>query len=107
MKRMHQGKKRKGQALVEYAVLTCGILLMSLVAVSLIGHKTADILGTVAVFLPGAHADDNGPITAGHLIETTTNANGAIVVDVAKVTAGGTRLGNNIGADLSTVILEP
>jgi hypothetical protein len=99
--------KRKGQALVEYAILLCGIALISLVAVSLIGHKTADLLGTVAVFLPGAHDDDNGPITSGKLVETTRNANGAIVVDVTKVTSQGPRLGNNLGVDLSTVILEP
>ncbi len=99
--------KRKGQALVEYAVLTCGILLMSLVAVSLIGHKTAELLGTVAVFLPGAEAAENGPITAGALVETTKNGSGAIVVDVDKVTAGGERLGKNLGVDLEKVILEP
>ena len=33
-----------------------------------LGHKTGDLLGTVAVFLPGAHDDDNGPVTSGHLV---------------------------------------
>lgn len=99
-------RKRKGQALVEYAILLCGIALMSLVAVSLIGHKTADLLGTVAVFLPGAHGDDNGPVTSGHLVETTRNASGTIVVDVNGVTSPTTRLGNNLGVDLSGVIVE-
>jgi hypothetical protein len=102
--------KRKGQALVEYAILLCGIALISLVAVSLLGHKTAEMLGTIAVFLPAKDADENGPITAGHLIETTKNANGAITVDVSSttgVTQSTDRLGKNLGTDLSGVVVDP
>jgi hypothetical protein len=101
-----QQRKRRGQALVEYAILLCGIALISLVAVSLIGHKTNDLLGTVAVFLPGAHADDNGPITAGRLVETVQSG-GVIVVNVASVTSNTNRLEKNLGVDLSNVIIEP
>jgi hypothetical protein len=91
---------------VEYAILLCGIALISLVAVSLIGGKTGDMLGTMAVFLPGAHADDNGPITNGKLIETTQSG-GVIVVNVASVTGNTNRLSENLGVDLSLVIIEP
>ena len=38
------------------------------------GHKVADLIGTVAAILPGAHNDDNAPIMAGHLIETDNKA---------------------------------
>jgi hypothetical protein len=103
-------RPHKGQALVEYAILLCGIALISLAAVALIGGKTSDLLGTMAVFLPSAHADDNGPIFNGKLIELTKNTNGAIVVDVSSatgVTQAGPRLANTLGVDLSNVIIEP
>ncbi len=64
-------KTRKGQAVVEYGVLLVAILIVSIAAISLVGHKTADLWGLTAVILPGAHAEDNGPIFSGQLIEVT------------------------------------
>jgi hypothetical protein len=64
----------------------------------------------MAVFLPGAYAADNGPIFKGKLIELTKNASGVVVVDVSSTTAvtqAGPRLANNLGVDLSNVIIEP
>ena len=29
-----------------------------------------DMVGAVAVLLPGSHTDDNAPIQSGHLVET-------------------------------------
>lgn len=55
--------KRKGQALVEYALLLAGIALVCVVAVAVLGHKTADVLGVMAAVLPGAHTEDNKPIS--------------------------------------------
>ena len=85
-------KSRKGAALVEYALLIGGIALISAGAVSLFGHKTSDIIGTVAAIIPGAHLDDNAPIISGKLIETTQQAG-----------AGGS---TGIGIDFSTIAGE-
>jgi Flp pilus assembly pilin Flp len=104
-------KDRKGAALVEYAILLAGVVLVALAAVAVFGHKTTDMIAAVASILPGAHADDNGPITSGKLIETTTAASGAIEVDVATIVANTDteRLGNRMGlnAPISTLVLEP
>ena len=64
-------KNNKGAALVEYGLLIAGVALICAAAVSIFGHKTSDIIGTVAAVLPGAHTDDNNPMLSGHLIETT------------------------------------
>ena len=100
-------KNRRGAALVEYGLLIGGIALISAGAVSLFGHKTSDIIGTVAAILPGAHTDDNGPIISGKLIETTNSATGfssgtattGIALDFAGIAASGSTrsLGLNVG----------
>lgn len=54
--------RRQGQALVEYAMLLAGIALVCVVAVAVLGAKTADVFAVVAAVIPGAHADDNKPI---------------------------------------------
>src|ERR1019366_10009192 len=64
-------RKYKGAAMVEYAVLLGAVLLVGILAMSMIGHKTGDILGAIAVILPGTHTDDNANVTSAHLIETT------------------------------------
>jgi len=93
---------KKGAAMVEYALLVAGIALVTAASVSVLGHKTNDMVGTVAAILPGAHADDNGPIAAAKLIETTPGSSSTatpIGLDAAAIAAnGGTeRLGNNLG----------
>ena len=62
---------KKGQGLVEYGLIIAGVALICAAAVSVFGHKTSDLIAAVATVLPGAHEDDNGPITSGKLIETT------------------------------------
>ena len=104
-------RSRKGQALVEYALLIAGVALISAAAVSLFGHKTSDMISATAAVLPGAHADDNGPIMSGHLIETAPDSNGVISLDVAGIQSGtGTRrLSQNVtGSDAlgSDLIIE-
>jgi hypothetical protein len=54
--------------LVEYSLLLAGVTLVCVVAVSMLGHKTADMIGVMAAVLPGAHADDNKPIQSIDLI---------------------------------------
>jgi len=66
-------RNRKGQGLVEYALIIAGVALIGIVGITMFGHKVADLIGTVAAILPGAHAGDNAPIVAGHLIETDNN----------------------------------
>jgi Flp pilus assembly pilin Flp len=94
-------KNKRGAALVEYGLLVGGIALISAGAVSLFGHKTSDIIGTVAAILPGAHNADNGPITSGHLIETTSAGSGPIGVDFAGIagTSNIDRLGLNVAGN--------
>jgi pilus assembly protein Flp/PilA len=70
-------KNRKGAALIEYGLLIAGVALIGAAAVSVFGHKTSDIIGTVAAIIPGAHTDDNNSIISGKLIETATGVTGA------------------------------
>lgn len=111
-------RNKKGQGLVEYGLLIAGVALICAATVSLFGHKTNDLLAALTVVLPGAHADDNAPIVAGSLIETTNTggANGnAITLDLAGIdaanTAGtrqlGQRLGSNSTFDSAGLIVEP
>ncbi len=92
-------RRRKGQGLVEYALLIAGITLIGAAAVSLVGHKTSDMIGAVAVILPGAHFGDNAPIQSGHLIDTNTvGVNGSIAIDTNAILTqtGQDRLGNAV-----------
>lgn len=95
-------KSKRGAALIEYGILIAGVALISAGAVSIFGHKTSDMIATVAAIIPGAHVDDNNPIISGKLIETTlgSGASGAsgIAIDFSGIAAAtGDRLGNNIG----------
>ncbi len=105
-------RNRKGQALVEYALIIAGVALICVVGISMFGHKTADLIGTVAAILPGAHTDDNGAIASGHLIGTTTQteADGstAIVVDTAAGLSSANTSGNNLLGTTgdSTLVIE-
>lgn len=107
---------KKGQGLVEYGLIIAGVALISAAAVSVFGHKTSDLISAVTTILPGAHADDNGPIVSGKLIETTGADDGQIALDVATIAANpdtGRLDANVLGADGSTqdgfggLILEP
>ena len=64
------------------------------------GHKTTDLVATVAAVLPCAHADDAGPIVSAKLIETTrvdpTDPSSPLILDLNAAAAGGARLGNNL-----------
>ena len=96
-------RDRKGQALVEYALLVAGIALISAAAVSVLGYKTSGLIAAMAAVMPGAESSSNGPIASGHLIETTpgTTTTG-IALDVVTINSdsGTPRLGINVlGAD--------
>ena len=95
-------RSRKGAALIEYGLLIAGVALISAVGVSVFGHKTSDLISTVAAVIPGAHTDDNNPIVSGKLIETTiaggVSGNG-IMLDFTGIAGNSNtdRLGFNIG----------
>ena len=100
-------KDRKGAAIVEYSLLVAGIALICAASIATFGHKTNDMIATVAGVLPGAHVDDNQPIASGRIIETKgiTDASSptgkAIALDMAQIitNSDGTksRLGDNLG----------
>jgi Flp pilus assembly pilin Flp len=106
-------RDKKGQGLVEYALLIAGVALITAAAVSVFGHKTSDMIGAVASILPGAHAFDNGPIQSGHLIETTPASPTGIALDVTTIAGevGQTRLGRNVAGNtvegFGGLVLEP
>ncbi len=104
-------RSRKGAVMVEYALLVAGIAIVAVVAVSVLGHKTADLLGTAAAVIPGVNTDDNDAIASGQLIETNLNADTAITLDINQIEANSTteRLGNNLGytvGDLPTLVIQ-
>ncbi|HEY7185728.1 MAG TPA: hypothetical protein VH436_04230 [Vicinamibacterales bacterium] len=107
-------KCRKGAAMVEYALLVAGVALIGAASTALFGHKTNDMIAMVAAVLPGAHADDNGPIVSGKIIETAPGAPGdptaGIGLDVTSILAAQNteRLGTNVGTvgTLSDLVVE-
>src|ERR1700732_5402634 len=73
---------RKGQAMVEYALLVVCIAVVGAVAVSMLGHKTQNTLAIAAAVMPGAHTDDNQPIAETEVVPVTQNAQGSLVLDI-------------------------
>lgn len=79
---LKKSNKKRGAALVEYGLLVAGVALTTAVAVSMLGHKTNDLLGTVAGVLPSSDQADATPIESGRLFTTTQSANGGIILDL-------------------------
>lgn len=96
--------------LLEYSLVAAGVSLISAAGVSIFGHKTNDMISSVAAVMPGAHADDNGPIISGKIIETTSGEEGGtIALNIGDIVtnSGSPRLGNNLGVTgLDTLVLE-
>lgn len=67
---LKKSNKKRGAALVEYGLLVAGVALTTAVAVSMLGHKTNDLLGTVAGALPSSNAQDTGAIQSNRLFAT-------------------------------------
>jgi Flp pilus assembly pilin Flp len=106
-------RNKKGQGLVEYGLIIAGVALICAAAISVFGHKVSDLIAATAAVLPGAHADDNGPIASGKLIETTAAGAAAdIELDVTTIETNSAtpRLGVNVGldtpADFGGLVLE-
>jgi Flp pilus assembly pilin Flp len=88
---------RKGQAMVEYALLVVCIAVVGAVAVSMLGHKTADNLAIAAAIMPGAHTDDNNPIQTSQVMPTSIGSDGSIVIDTTGL-LNSDRFSNVLGA---------
>jgi Flp pilus assembly pilin Flp len=101
-------RNRKGQGLVEYALIIAGVALIAAVGVSIFGHKVAGMIDMTAAVLPGAHTECNAPIQAGQLIETTPgSATASIKLDVDAITtaSGSERLSQNLwGIDAGDLV---
>lgn len=113
-------RSKKGQGLVEYGLIIAGVALICAAAISVFGHKTSDLISAVATILPGAHADDNGPMISGKLIETGpvdgADVTTGIALDASTILANADtpRLGENVLGSANTdvtnfggLILEP
>ena len=104
-------RNRKGQGLVEYALIIAGVALICAAAIAVFGHKVNDMIAGTAGVLPGAHADDNAPIVSGKIIETAQNADGEIALDIDTIVTNSntSRLGNRMGTgdtSISTLVVE-
>ncbi len=108
-------RRQGGAALAEYGLLVAGIVLVSLVAVSVLGGKVGGLIGSVATLLPGAYTDQNAPVHVGEMIETKTgdiNNDGVkeITLDTARIAdeggaivGGGSASGPDLGDRRSRV----
>ncbi len=103
MRKFNSFKNRRGQGLVEYIIIVAAVAMISLVAVSVFGHKVADQYAIGAGMLPGAHDEDNLPIATGSFAGTTndgTTVSGNGQVSWAGITSadpdGDNGLANNV-----------
>ena len=71
MKLFKNNRKKRGAALVEYGLLVAGVALTTAAAVSILGHKTNDLVGVIAGALPSSNTEDTGQILGGRVIATT------------------------------------
>jgi hypothetical protein len=71
-------KSRKGQGLLEYAFLIAGIAFISLLALSVFGHKLSDQYAVAAGMLPGAHDEDNLPVASQKFLGYEDDGSGAL-----------------------------
>ncbi len=95
-------KNKKGQGLVEYGILVGGIALVALAATAILGHKTTDLIGTVAGALPGAHDEDNGAIVSGILVNVTSSGGSGF-----RLSSQAGSFSGNLGIDVEGLIVEP
>ena len=98
-------RNKKGQGLVEYGILVGGIALVALAATAILGHKTTDLISSVAAAMPGAHQDDAGAIVSGKLVRTTLNSDGTgLILDA---TSTQNTIESNLGIDnISSLVIE-
>ena len=96
-------KNKKGQGLAEYAVILVGVTVISLGALTTLGHNIGDLLAVTAASLPGSQPEWDQQVYVGELIELdvpalpNTNGINLAVDDIdANITAGTNRLSENV-----------
>ncbi len=95
---------KRGAALVEYGLIVAGVALVSLVAVSVFGGKTAKLFGVSAAAIPGATVEDNGAIVSGKVAKTDRDAAGNIILDAGD----DNNLANNLGIEnMGELVVDP
>lgn len=62
-------RDRRGATLVEYALVSAGIVLVSLGAASLLSLKASEAITTNLASQPDAHPTDNAPLRGGAIVE--------------------------------------
>jgi Flp pilus assembly pilin Flp len=78
-------KNKKGQGLVEYALLIAGVALVGTIGVTMVGLKTNEMISAVAATLPGPNPESNRAIRTGALVEVR-NQDGNAQVDFLQIT---------------------
>lgn len=78
-------KDRKGQGLVEYAFIVAAVAFICLLALSVFGHKLSDQYAVMAGMLPGAHGEDNLPITSQSYLQYDENADGDAIISTGRI----------------------
>ena len=73
MNMRRRAKKRKGAAMVEYAILVGAVALIGIVGMSVLGRKNSDIIGTLAVILPGVRSAEDVAVQHTSLVELTSD----------------------------------
>ena len=91
-------KKSKGAAMVEYAVLIGAVTLIGILGISVLGNKVSDIIGTLAVILPGAQTTDDHKLHSAQLVEFSDGNDDSYQILDTHIGAGDTnRLNRNTG----------
>ncbi len=80
---VRKSQSRRGQGLIEYIIIIASVAFISLVALSMFGHKVSDQYAIASGMLPGAHEEDNFAIQTGFFAETqvvdgNTTGNGRV-----------------------------
>ena len=78
-------QNRRGQGLVEYIIIVASVSLITLTSLSMFGHKVADQYAIGSGMLPGAHAEDNLPVTTGFYAGVGENADGNAIIGNGQV----------------------
>ncbi|MEM9589643.1 MAG: hypothetical protein AAGA03_20335, partial [Planctomycetota bacterium] len=73
---------RKGQTIVEYGLLVGAASLATIVATTMLGHKSGYLYAVMAGMIPSIHSVDQSKVFIGKLIQTD-NDNNVAVVDTA------------------------
>ena len=66
-------RNRKGQGLVEYALIIAGVTLICAVGIAIFGHKVSDMISATAVILPGRIRTTTAPSSAARSSRRATS----------------------------------